>query len=308
LSRRRDIPWGLWAGCLVAAVIAHAVVMVPSGRALARSLAGGFVPKAVEEKVMALDFVEPEPIEPEQFVELDQANDKIPSKTKRVSNRNSDVEHETKAPPGQPSPSSVAGMQPGQPAKPADPVEAKQEGDSSDNLVEAADGSQAGAKSPTQVAQEWGKLGGSPGMLHDSFGTAGRPDNVPKVEPQHQNLLDSKEHLYASFFSRMRGRILEHWNAQKAIDRYDPRGTALGSVPRTTVVLIRLNSSGAIDKLTVTDDSDVAYLDQEAIRALKAAGPFPNPPAGLFENGVFEITVAFTVQPDGSARVFRSGR
>jgi TonB family protein len=298
----------LWVGCLAAALLAHAALMVPSGRALARSLGAGYQAKPAEERVMALDLLEPDP---EQFVEVDEADETPPPDTKRVSNRNVDVDTETKLPPGKTSPASKAGTEAGQPSPPAPetPATATSEEPAGDpSLVEAADGNQSGADSAAQLAQNWGKLGGSSGALRDSVGSIGNPDYVPKVDEGKKSMLDSREHLYASFFSRMRGRILEHWSAQKAIDRHDPTGRQLGSVAHTTVVRIHLDTSGAIDKLVIERPSQVDYLDAEALRALKAAGPFPNPPPGLFENGEFVITVAFTVEPDGSARVFRRGR
>jgi TonB family protein len=269
--------------------------MVPGGRALARSMSGGFKPEKVEERVLALDLVEPEEEEPEQFVELDQANDRQPAKSKRVSERNSDVDKETKAPPGRESTPSVAGTQPEQQVEPEQ------------GLVEADDGQLPGAE-PTaaDVARDWGKLGGSTGMLHDSFGTAGRPDRVPDVEQGSESVLDSKAHLYASFFTRMRGRILEHWNAQKAIDRYDPQGRQLDGKVRTTVVRMHIGRDGKIGKLVVAAESEVDYLDDEALRALKAAGPFPNPPEGLFDGeDEFVMQIAFAVEPDGAIRVYR---
>jgi TonB family protein len=310
LPGRRQISWGLWLGCLAAALLAHAALMVPSGRALARSLGAGYEPKPAEERVMALDLLEPDSSDPEQFVEVDEADEAPPPDTKRLSNRNVDVETETKAPPGKTTPPSKVGTEAGQPTPPTPETatETGKEPPGDPSLVEAADGSQSGADSAAQMAQDWGKLGGSSGALRNSVGPLGNPDRVPDIEEGKKSLLDSKEHLYASFFSRMRGRILEHWSAQKAIDRNDPSGSRLGGLAHTTVVRIHLDSSGAIDKLSFERESGIDYLDAEAIRALKAAGPFPNPPPGLFENGEFVITVAFTVEPDGSARIFRRGR
>ncbi len=294
-------------------MLAHAALIVPGGRALARSLGDGFEAKQVEERVLALDLVEPEPPAPEQFVDLDDANDRAPSKSRRVAARDSDVERETLAPPGRARASSIAGIRPGEPTTPGDPVDpvdpVAREGEPQE-LVEAPDGSEPGAApTPDQLAKNWGKLGGSTGMLHDSFGTVGRPDRLPEVERGRESVLDSKAHLYASFFTRMRQRVLEHWNAQKAIDRHDPYAKQLGELARTTVVRIGLDRSGAIVELGFVRESGVEYLDAEAIRALRAAGPFPNPPPGLFDgDDDFVITVAFTVEPDGSARVFRPGR
>jgi TonB family protein len=262
-------------------------------------MGGGFKPEKLEERVLSLDLVEPEEPEPEQFVELDQANDRRPAKSKRVSDRDSDVDKETKAPPGDESTPSVAGTQPEEPQEPTEPSE--------EDLFNANDGQMPGAEpSAADVARNWGKLGGSTGMLHDSFGTAGRPDHMPDVEQGSESVLDSKAHLYASFFTRMRGRILEHWNAQKAIDRYDPQGRQLDGKVRTTVVRMHIGRDGKIGKLIIAAESEVDYLDDEALRALKAAGPFPNPPEGLFDGeDEFVMQVAFAVEPDGGIRVYR---
>jgi TonB family protein len=295
VARRRNIPWGLWLGCLLAALLAHALLVVPGTRVLARSLGAGFEASAEDEQMIELSLLEPS--EPEQFVEIDEANDRPPVESKRIASRNSAVERETKAP------TQPEGGAPNQP----DTSDAGEPQTGHDDLVAAEDGSEAGATT-AEPAVDLGKLGGSKSALRETLGARSSPDHLP-VEPGRETLLDSKEHLFSSFFSRMRGRILEHWNPKAAVKRHDPQGAALGSTVKTTTLSVHVARDGSIDALAVARGSGVDYLDAEAIRTLKAAGPFPNPPAGLFgDDETFVMTVVFAVDPDGSTRVFRKGR
>ena len=134
-----------------------------------------------------------------------------------------------------------------------------------------------------------------------------RPSAVPELERGSETLLDSRAHLYAAFFARMHERILDHYDAEGAIARHDPRGVLLGGQSRSTVIRVQLDRSGAIDKLTFVKESEVEYLDAEAVRTIRAAGPYPNPPDGLFDDdGTVVIHVGFTVPVDGDARVYHS--
>jgi TonB family protein len=171
--------------------------------------------------------------------------------------------------------------------------------------VTSDDGSLAGVE-PTAVdaGVRWGALAGSPALLADNFVAPRPPASVPAVERGRETALDSRAHLYASFYARMHERILEHYDCEGAIARHDPHRVELGDQLRSTVVRVHLDRDGSIARLSFLQESDVEYLDAEAIRTIRAAGPYPNPPDGLFdEDGTLVIHVGFYVTPDGDARV-----
>jgi TonB family protein len=319
LARRRDIPWGLWLGCLAAALLAHALLMLPSGHVLARSLGKGFAPRASEREAFELELIEPEQTEALQFVAHSQPNDRRPSETARIAERDSDVEQEREAAPVRAA--SVAGhsgtaklaQESGEPKPDTPPPEPDTL--APEDVVEAEDGQLASAEPPppeptADPAQQWRMLAGSPDVLRDNF-AAPRPAAavLPKTERERETLLDSRKHLFAGFYARMHERILEHYDCDAAIARHDPHRIQLGAEQRITIVRVQLDRTGAIEKLSFLQESEVEYLDAEAIRTIRAAGPFPNPPDELFDDeGALVIRVVFKVNPDGSAGVDRPYR
>jgi TonB family protein len=56
-----------------------------------------------------------------------------------------------------------------------------------------------------------------------------------------------------------------------------------GTKTRITEVRVSLSRRGEVEKVLVTSASGVVALDDEAIRAFRSAGPFPNPPEGLVQ-------------------------
>lgn len=321
LARRRDIPWGLWLGCLAAALLAHAVLMLPSGHVLARSLGKGFAPRASEREAIELELIEAEENEQAlQFVAHNQANDRRPSETARIAERDSDVEEEHEAAPVRAA-ATVAGR--GGTAKLAqESSEPKPDTPKPDaapqDIVEADDGQLASAEptpppKPVPTAdpkEQWRLLAGSPDVLRDNFAAPLPAAAVlPKTERERETLLDSRKHLFAAFYARMHERIVEHYDCDAAIARHDPHRIQLGAEQRTTIVRVQLDRTGAIEKLSFLKESEIEYLDAEAIRTIRAAGPFPNPPDELFDDeGALVIRVAFKVNPDGSAGVDRPYR
>jgi TonB family protein len=309
LARRQDIPWGLWLGCLAAAVLAHAALLMPGGHALARSLGRGFEPRGGERSAFELELIaadEPDEAESLQFVAVAEPNERRPVDTARVAEHDSDVEQESEAPPvraaagGGPSGSAKRPSESAEPKPEPKPETPTQEREP--ELVTSDDGRLAGVK-PTPVEQ-WRQLAGSPNLLRDNF-AAPRPP-APAPERKRESLLDSRAHLYAAFYARMHERILAHYDCDEAIARHDPHALELGDQQRSTVLSIRLDRAGAIETLSFLQESGVEYLDAEAVRTVRAAGPYPNPPDGLFDaDGTLVIRVAFKVNPDGSARVDR---
>ncbi|EDM78265.1 TonB-like protein [Plesiocystis pacifica SIR-1] len=166
----------------------------------------------------------------------------------------------------------------------------------------------AGASASAQPAQATPAatvLAGSPGVLHEAFGTPGSPSRVDGVDQGTENLLDSKQHRFASFFNRLRAAVSEQWRPEKVHDEVDPKRTKFGDATRTTIVRVVLDARGGLVSAKVEDSCGAAHLDAEAVRALEAAAPFPNPPRGLAVGKHIVFHFGFTLEFDGGHRVFR---
>ena len=120
----------------------------------------------------------------------------------------------------------------------------------------------------------------------------GSVDRLDDVENGDETSLNSKRWLYASFFNRLKRQVAQNWNPEPVWRRRDPTGTVFGFRTRVTEVRVSLSRRGEIAKILVSTPSGVVELDDEAVRAFRAAGPFPNPPEGLVQKDNL-ITFAF---------------
>jgi len=139
------------------------------------------------------------------------------------------------------------------------------------------------ATSPGNVVRNLQALSGSPG----------RSDWLPDVEDEGDtNLLNTRKFRYWDFFERIRDRVGQEWEPGRVWRARDPTGQRYGVKSRLTVVRVTLDPEGALKHLRVAKESGLDFLDDEAQRAFAAAGPFPNPPAGL-RNAQGEIEFRF---------------
>ncbi|KIG18737.1 putative TolA protein [Enhygromyxa salina] len=299
------MPWTAALGLVIAAVLANGIGLYATGSALARALEP--VPKPEKEEIVEFNLV-------------DSSDDRVSNdrQPEQLANENSQVEPEAEpAVDPEPQREPLAGR-----GKPELGERAQVRGDDTgersgeqtgagdDSLVAASDGTldtqgaDAGSQhGPKQLAG----LGGSASMLNDTFGRPPSSDARQRdVDRKKSSMLDNERHLYSSFFSRMADRVREHWRPQKAIDSADPSGNKYGRSSRTTGLMVRLDAQGNILKLWVVQKSGVPELDDEAIRAMRAAGPFPNMPAGLVDsNGHVEFPFGFNLLDSGAWNIFR---
>src|SRR4029079_1208068 len=121
----------------------------------------------------------------------------------------------------------------------------------------------------------------------------GSVDPLEDVENGDETALSSKRWVYASFFNRLKRQVAQNWDPVSVYRRRDPTGTVYGFKTRVTEVRVSLSRKGELTKILVTTPSGVIELDDEAVRAFKSAGPFPNPPEGLVTKDN-QITFAFS--------------
>jgi TonB family protein len=120
----------------------------------------------------------------------------------------------------------------------------------------------------------------------------GSVDHVEDVDESDTNQFNAKRWVYASFFNRLKRQVAQNWDPATVWRREDPEGKHYGYKPRITQLRISLDERGRVTKVLVVGPSGVDALDDEAIRAFKAAEPFPNPPDALVDRDGF-ITFDF---------------
>jgi len=107
-------------------------------------------------------------------------------------------------------------------------------------------------------------------------------DYLPSVEETgDENLLNTIPYRYIGFFERVKHRVKQQWDPNTPYRRRDPGGQLYGHKDRLTVISVVLDENGNILDTRVTDTSGLSFLDEEAVRAFWAAGPFSNPPSAL---------------------------
>jgi TonB family protein len=124
-------------------------------------------------------------------------------------------------------------------------------------------------------------------------------DHLPDMERAKSTVLNANAYKFADFFNGVKRAVERHWRPSEVYLRRDPSGQLFGVKDRYTVLRVDLDKAGKIISVISSRPSGLDFMDEEAKRAFQAAGPFPNPPAGLqnaegiirFEFGFyFEIT------------------
>lgn len=101
---------------------------------------------------------------------------------------------------------------------------------------------------------------------------------------------------YAQFIKRMKEKLIQHWSPQKIVSTEMYRYNEV----RVDVAVI-LNSAGEIVELRVLQGSRFQRYDDESLRALREAGPFPNPHKSLIQDdGLVYMPWTFTLYMGGA--------
>jgi TonB family protein len=329
----RDVAFGLFG----AALIFHIALGLAMHGVLNMSWADAQLPAG--EGFMKVALVPPDPDElldpDEELTEEERQrlvqnhrllNEDRPDESDKMSEFDHTIDEETRA-------QNVAEMQ----ARPEsrkgeqDSDEAKNEGEKSEQRSDSdqkafsengegsdADDSKLELDEDGQVSKQSGAssdtgrtgLRGSSQDLARTFGRRGSLDYLEDVEAGAENLLNTKRTKFASFFNRVRNGVSQHWHPEVIHAARDPHGKIYGTKTRTTRLRISLNRDGSVHRIWVDRPSGVDYLDEEAIRAVRAAAPFTNPPRQLMdgETGLIDFSFNFILMIDGSKRIFRYKR
>ena len=177
------------------------------------------------------------------------------------------------------------------------------------SLVER-DAGQAPSSPSSAVAPSAEALRSNPASLRGLFGTPGSLDRLEGVELGDENLFNTRRYRFASFFNRIREAVSERWHPEQIHRQRDPYGKIYGEQPRRTVLRVLLNPDGSLHRIYTEQGCGVDYLDEEAIRAMRRAAPFVNPPAELIDpkTGKIEFSFGFVLLFDGTKQIFRYQR
>ena len=93
------------------------------------------------------------------------------------------------------------------------------------------------------------------------------------AETQDTISLDTRDKRYISYARVIRDRIMGHW-------RY-PQEARENLIEGKLLVLFSLNRAGSLMGIRILRSSEHAILDDEALRAIRAAGPFPSFPGHI---------------------------
>jgi TonB family protein len=127
----------------------------------------------------------------------------------------------------------------------------------------------------------------------------GTQDALKDIDDGDETALNSKRWRFASFFNRVKRQVAEHWHPDEVYRQRDPSGAVYGRHNRYTELRVQLKPDGRLSNVAIALPSGLEFLDDEAVEAFKEAGPFPNPPRQLIENGSINFGFGFLFDLNG---------
>ena len=119
-------------------------------------------------------------------------------------------------------------------------------------------------------------------------------DDVPIGELTQ---LNTSEFKFYGFYYRIKQRLEQHWgNSLREKARTLSRRSISSAGNKITALVVILDSLGRIVKVHLKSTSGVEELDAAAIESFNKAGPFPNPPTEMLQNGKAKIEWGFVVR------------
>lgn len=171
---------------------------------------------------------------------------------------------------------------------------------------ELPDGDQGSSNRQARATAPRPGLRGTAEAMRKTFGGSGTSDSLSDVEEGTESVLNTDRFRYASFFNRVRDQVAQHWDPNGVMARVDADGRTYGRRTRKTLLHVKLDPKGAIQKINVMKDCGVLELDKEAIRSFHQAAPFVNPPPEMVDasTGLIEFDFMFILE-DGKTSLRR---
>jgi outer membrane biosynthesis protein TonB len=160
----------------------------------------------------------------------------------------------------------------------------------------------SGPVRPTGTAEELADV--SSDLVGDGLYVAGVASDdalLDVADEGDRTSLNTRGFRYWDFFHRVREQVKQHWSPNEEYQRRDPTWSIYQRQNRLTVVRVVLDGQGNVVSVARVRKSGLVFLDDEAVRAFQAAGPFLNPPAGLADDsGRIVFNFGFYLELDGS--------
>jgi protein TonB len=125
-------------------------------------------------------------------------------------------------------------------------------------------------------------------------------DDVERIPLGDVTSLNTAEYKYYGFYHRIRQRLEQFWgqNIFQIAQKLLKQGRRIaGEDKLLTSLVVTLDAEGEITSVEIKGASGVSELDTAAVESFNQAGPFPNPPKGLVQNGEVRIEWGFVVKP-----------
>ena len=123
-------------------------------------------------------------------------------------------------------------------------------------------------------------------------------DFLEDVPMGDMTYLNTVEYKYFGFYDRIRKKLEIHWGStlEAKTSLFYKSGRRMPATENAlTSLIVILNSKGSIVDVRIRSSSGFQLLDEAAIESFNKAGPFPNPPLVMLQNGRAEIRWGFVV-------------
>lgn len=131
-------------------------------------------------------------------------------------------------------------------------------------------------------------------------------DYLPNVATGERTILSTREFRYFSYYNRIKDLLRQHWkpSIEREISKLWGKGQMLKENELVTRLLVLLDKSGQVLKISKVGASGVTEIDEVAVQAFYQASPFPNPPMGLVESdGYVRINWDFILQTAAAPQI-----
>ena len=149
------------------------------------------------------------------------------------------------------------------------------------------------ASSEKELKKEKGDL---PQIAKESGGL----DKIKDVEPGIEDLLNTREFKFFSYFKKLKVTMNKNWEQQLVNDRSvasEQLGNLQAGIELVTKLFIIIGVDGALESVTILKSCGIDSLDEAVVAAFKKASPFEKPPQGILESdGSIKITWDFVLE------------
>jgi protein TonB len=143
-----------------------------------------------------------------------------------------------------------------------------------------------------RLSQKTGKtMAPNPTRNPASLGSA-TEDYLENVAVGSETILNAAEYKFYGFYERIREKLSYRWNQElrRQFESWFAQGRAVSGT-RTTQLEVLMSAAGHIEAIRVLGSAGIEALDRAAIVAFQKAGPYPNPPKALVEEGQGKVKV-----------------